>query len=373
MPHIVARGAVVLAMLVAATGCSGSDSRPAPSTARVLFDEVLAKSSPGQWRSTGTDVVEVWVCHVPTGSTAKEFGGLPLRLALAPSPLAGLFQQQVSRYFDRVSHGAYTPSFVAGGEVSLALSDGSKECVESALAQASATAHVVLAVADAEQAPPAPGGVGSGGTVTPVRTAVASTRRYAYVGGADFDRATWGDNPPMDLVEHELGHTLGWVHSGVSSAGDYLSALDVMSNSAAPRDVNPDRRDAPDVLALHRVLAGWIPAADVVVADGAVTATLAPGNGVDGMRLLVLPVDAAHFLTVEFVPNDGYNDHLPRAGVAVHRVSVADGAVVDIEPLMGDAPFTALLQPGDAQVFDGWTVQVGPGGQVTATATATPT
>ncbi len=368
MPHIVARGAVVLAMLVAATGCSGPDSQPAPSAAGAVFDELVARSVPGQWRSTGTDVVEVWVCHVPNGSTAKEYGGLPLRLALAPAPLAGLFQQQVSRYFDSVSHGAYTPSFVAGGEVSLAVSEGSKECVESAIAKASATANVVLAVADAEQAPPASGGIGSGGNPTSTRENVAVTRRYAYVGGADFDRATWGDNPPMDLVEHELGHTLGWVHSGVSSTGDYLSALDVMSNSAAPRDVNPDRRDAPDALALHRVLAGWIPAADVVVADGAVTATLAPGNGAAGTRMLVLPIDAAHFLTVELVPDDGYDDHLPRAGLAVHRVSVTGGAVSDFEPL-GEAPFTRLLQPGDTVAFDGWTVQVGPGGQVTATPT----
>jgi hypothetical protein len=42
--------------------------------------------------------------------------------------------------------------------------------------------------------------------------------------------------------------------------------------------------------------------------------------------------------------------------------------VSDFEPL-GEAPFTTLLQPGDTVAFDGWTVQVGPGGQVTATPT----
>jgi hypothetical protein len=313
-------------------------------------------------------VVEVWICKVPADSTAKAYGSLPLRLPLAAGPLAAVFQQEVFRYFDRVSHGVYTPSFVAGGDVSMGVADGPEQCVDKAIAAAGTTANVVLAIADAEQAPPAPGGIGSGGTVTPARAPVSVTRRYAYVGAADFDRATWGDNPPVDLVEHELGHTLGWVHSGISLNGQYLSALDVMSNSAAPRDTNPERRDAPDVLALHRVMAGWIPTTDVVVAKGPATATLSPSNGTTGTRLLVLPVDDQTFLTVEMITNEGYDDHLPASGITVHRVTVDHGEVKEMLPIIGNAPFTDVLQPGAGVVSDGWKVQVGPDGRVDASA-----
>ena len=71
----------------------------------------------------------------------------------------------------------------------------------------------MLAVADAEHAADQPGGIGSGGDTHRAEAPASAARRWAYVGANDFS-ADWGDDPPMDLVEHELGHTLGWVHSG---------------------------------------------------------------------------------------------------------------------------------------------------------------
>ena len=93
----------------------------------------------------------------------------------------------------------------------------------------------------------------------------------------------------------------------------YLSALDLMSNSAAPRDTVPSRRDGPDILALHRVLAGWMPMSDVTVADAAgATVALAPSTGDAGERLMVLPVDGSTFLTVEFGPPRATTTTSPR-------------------------------------------------------------
>ena len=130
------------------------------------------------------------------------------------------------------------------------------DCVDGALDRSSADADTVLAVADAEHAADQPGGWGRPGTwPTCDGTCPASTTlRAAYVGASDF-HPDWGPVPLLDLIEHELGHTLGLPHSGSPASGgdQYLSALDVMSNSAAPRDVDPARRDAPDTIAVDRL------------------------------------------------------------------------------------------------------------------------
>ncbi len=92
--------------------------------------------------------------------------------------------------------------------------------------------------------------------------------------------------------------------------------------------------------------------------------TLVPSTGDSGSRLLLLPVDDETLLTVEYLVADGFDAHLPAGGVAVHRVRVRDGVVQPLEPLVGAAPFTDLLQPGAAFDSDGWSLVVGDGGRV---------
>ena len=353
---------LVSASLLAA--CGGDDAPDEPTA----FDAYVAERAVGRWRAQGDETVEVWVCRVPADTTAAIYGDLPLRAPIAAPTLANIFQQQVSRYFHRISHTVYSPSFVAGGDIAMAADDGPQECVSAALDQASAEADVVLAVADAEHVEGEAGGMGSGGDPTAIDAAAGATRRYAYVGAADFDRATWGDTPPLDLVQHELGHAVGWEHSGVTDDDQYLSALDLMSNSAAPRDTVPDRRDAPDVIAIHRAVAGWLTDDDITQADpeGDTTITLAPSTGDTGMRLLVLPVDADSFLTVELLEPEGYDDHLPESGLAVHLVRLDGG----IDPQIAAPPFTDLLGPGDTATVSGWRLTVAADGAVTATPTS---
>ncbi len=347
----------------ACAGNGGTSGRPASSPA---FDDVVALATAGSWRSVGEDVIEVWVCHVPPDSTAEVYGGLPLRRPLTPQHLTDTIAAGVAGYFEAISHGTYHPVLVAGGEVTMSRDDRPQDCVDRAIAGAGAATRAVLAVADAEHAPGQPGGFGTGGDPCGAPCSVADSRRAAYVGAADF-APEWGDDPPLDLVEHEIGHTLGWVHSGVDAAGDYLSALDVMSNSAAPRDIDPSRRDGPDTLAVERVVAGWLPAVAVVVAGTSGTdVTLAPSTGNVGTRLLVLPVDESTFLAVESLPLGGYDAHLANGGIAVHRVRLDGGALRPLEPLVGVAPFSSLLAPGATFTSDGWTLSVGDGGQVSA-------
>lgn len=321
------------------------------------------------------DVVEVWVCAVPDDSAVARYGGLPLRLDLDPARLAAVFDAGVAPYFSSVSHLQYAQRFVAGGTVSMRRDDDYTACVDQAIERASTTSTVVLAVATAEHAPDEPGGFGQPGRGCTDRATmtcpVAESRRYAYVGASDFG-PQWADDPPLDLVEHELGHTLGWVHSGTEPAtGAYLSALDVMSNSAAPRDVDPSRRDAPDVLGVHRAVSGWLRDVEVSAVDEDVTITLSPSNvwlsGITstaiGTRVLVLHVDDTTFLTVELLEPEGHDSHLPYPGIAVHRVTCTgdDVPVIEaIEPVTAGAepPFTDLLQSKDSLTVDGWTVEV---------------
>ena len=77
----------------------------------------------GRWRSTGDDVFEVWVCHVPADTTNPLYGDRPLRLPLTPVGVTEVVAAHVTPYFEQLSHGQYRPVFVAGGEATLSATD----------------------------------------------------------------------------------------------------------------------------------------------------------------------------------------------------------------------------------------------------------
>lgn len=365
---MVVAGALLLA------SCTESSSREvvfvtdptAPAQVPAVLAEWWQSAAAGQWRSLGDDQIEVWVCHVPYGATDPIYGGLPLRLPLTPADVITAITDPVATYFATISNGQYRPTFVVGGEYEMAVDDAPQACIDAALDAAADDTRAVLAVADAEHGADQVGGFAIGGDPCPAAPPCSAreSRRFAYVGASDF-HPDWGDAPPMDLVEHELGHTLGWQHSAVTADLSYDSAIDVMSNSAGPRDLVPTRRDAADTIALNKLMAGWLPLADVWVAPFDVAdVRLSPAAGSTGTRLAVLPVTGG-FLTVELLTADGFGDHLPADGIAVHRVTLQGSRIVDITPAFGAPPYTALLQPGDSIQTDEWALTIGDGWTIT--------
>jgi hypothetical protein len=147
----------------------------------------------------------------------------------------------------------------------------------------------------------------------------SQTRRAAYVGASDFYEP---GHPLLDLIEHEIGHTLDLPHSVDATGNEYGSPLDVMSDSAAPRAADPERTDAPDTIAVDRIALGWMPEAAIAVGPGRFE--LSASTGTTGTRVIVLPVDDRSFLTVEYLPKAGFDEHLAHGGLAMHRVSLAD-------------------------------------------------
>ena len=351
--------AVLVTILV--SGCNDDRlvSSPPPQPLPAVLAELLTTPSAGGSRTIGNDHFEVWICRVPLDSTAAIYGGLPLRLELTPQGVADVVNAAVPAYFDTISNGEYQPVFAAGGEVTISADDESQACVDAAIAGAGDDTEAVLVVADAEHGADQPGGFGSVGDPCPASGAcsIATTRRAAYVGASDF-HPSWGENPPMDLVEHEIGHSLGWVHSGIDEAGNYLSGLDVMSNSAASRTTDPSRRNAPATLAVNLFLAGWLPADQVIVTAGEVNGKLAPSNGVGGWRLVLLDAGDGLLYSVELLTAVGLNDHLPSDGIAVHSVQIVDGALAPIVPMVGEPPYTELLQPGAELTVGEWNLTV---------------
>lgn len=357
-------------------GCSTTATSTATSTgAARAFPTPLQLIVDHRPAPTG-DTIEVFVCDVPMPTTDPLYGDLPLRLALSPQRIVEQLQG-VRAYFMSISHGLYAPTFTAGSTLTMAADETHDHCVDRALDASTAGAATALVVASAEDLATRPGGWGKPGSPCPTAFCPASvTRRSAYVGASDFYGAESGGQPLLDLIEHEIGHTLDLPHSG-DVDDEHASALDLMSNSAAPRDVQPARIDAPDTIAIDRVGLGWLPDAAIAVAESAPKSTigtfgLRPSTGNVGLRLLVLPVDETKFVTVEFLPTTGYDDYLPAAGLAVHLVDQSPEACGRPAPgalclgidrtqivLGSPAPHLRLLHlAGSVLTVEGWTIRL---------------
>lgn len=344
-------------------GCAAPESFPSvPVGAVAEFVEWVSRGVPRT-----TDRFEVWVCSVPTDTVVGIYEPGSARLDRQPAALTKTVAAPLERYFETVSLGRYRPTFVVGGRVELGVDDDSQDCASSAAAQSDGSTTAILAIADAEHRADAPGGWGRpNNEACPELTCSAhESGRAVYVGAADF-HTDWGADPPLDLVEHEIGHSLGWPHS---SAGDiaatpgaepgYASPIDLMSDAAVPRRADAARRDGPDVLAVARLISGWIdPSTILDGSDAEGRITLVPSNSspsLVGPRLVVLRVGAHLVATIEAVHADGFNDHLGGAGVAIHLIDLAADPAL---PVVQGATSDGILRSGDHWAGGGVDVEV---------------
>ena len=282
--------------------------------------------------AVGTDSWEVVMCQIPRETIDPIFAPSNDRLDLSSADIVNELGPVVE-YFVRWSSGRYLPYFIAAQGVSISADEKSDVCVDRALDQAADSTRGVLVIADAQHTETAVGGWGRPGSPCVQNCSARLTRRAIYVGASDFT-PFWKGDPPLDLIQHELGHALDWPHSSTSvdnfGSGVYDSEVDVMSDSAAPRNVNPDERNAPGPLAINMYLARWLDDRNVVIVEkGTKSLNLVATKtdlAVDGLRLVLVPVDNSTVISIEVLEATGDNQHLLHDRVVIHHIDVAGEA-----------------------------------------------
>lgn len=358
VPALVVLLSVASVFVIGVVGCGARDPQVRPDP----VERLLAVAEPVVQRANGKDTWEVVVCRVPRGVTDPLYAELDDRMERDAVEIVDLLRP-VSDYYDRWSGGRYALRFVAAAnDVSILSTETSQQCVDRALDGSSGDTEGVLVVADAQHAENAEGGRGGPGSSCDDDCSAKSTRRYVYVGASDF-MSVWGSEPPLDLIEHELGHGLDWPHSSLTADGldgvVYDSPYDLMSNSAASRETDETLRHGPGILVVNLLAAGWVdpervvrwrPGDDTRVVELAARSDRSSSD----VMMVSLIVDESSFYSIEMVGASGDDAFHESDFVLIHRVEITDGSGFDRRQYL----VSGELRVGDAWTGNGFAVRV---------------
>ena len=282
-----------------------------------LVTRLVARAD--ELRFVGTDRVAVWLCEVPSNSTA--FVDDPVASAVTADDAASWATANIVPYYRDVSRGRFRVTFTAMGTITLARDDADRDCLAEARARTNEPFTNVLAVSNRQDGG---GFAGPGGSTGLDSGAPVDTRRGIYLGGGSV--FTY---PSATIGVHELGHTLSWPHSYLGS-WEYDNAIDMMSGDPVAGlctiEVPGGRYRYPcapqHTLAFNRLVAGWVDGSQVSVhTSGTASYALTP-PATSGLQMVAVPDadDEQALLTIEARPAVGYDRYLDAEGVVVHRI-----------------------------------------------------
>ncbi len=153
--------------------------------------------------------------------------------------------------------------------------------------------------------------------------------------------ATWAWS--VDVTGHEMGHNLGWWHSG-NVYFSYDSNFDVVSRGC--------KDEGSHTIAFNKVAAGWLsgPNAPALFPGTMSTFTVFPTTRTSGLRGLTLDMgDGLRAYSIEVRLHEGHDACIPQEGVLLHRwyKELQDWAKKPVDATPGDGTLTnALWLPG---------------------------
>lgn len=162
---------------------------------------------------------------------------------------------------------------------------------------------------------------------------------------------------------HELGHSLGLIHTAAPGNGYLLtSGWDLMS-SGGFQDGGANTKVGVHPSQLHKYILGWIPGARTRTVSNGQTATFVlersaqPGAGNYLIGVLPLGGGGGEFYSIESKRQAGYDrlavGALPAEGVVIHRVSPNNdpiGRIINANGTTSTTDAGAYLVPGEQWV-----------------------
>ena len=312
-------GTILAFLLISVPGGAAGDPYAADPHRLVPFADTAQRVYTG-----GSDIWQVWVCDVPgwTGVTDVQAA-------------TNILQSDLSGYFEWLSEGVYSPSFVAGGTVAsgdvipVELSDPeaifAPECESAVSSAVSGSPNGVIIVVNAAF----DAGYATVGAVCPElpfagcsNTYPANARR-AVVGGAAVAAVAPLTEPRTLIAAHEVGHALNWAHSYSGLTKDPITQL--VSRYDNPMDVMSGEIHTGAPVGTHvynRYAAGWIDPSEVAIHSTGINLYQieAPGGGI-GLQMVVIPGDQeGHFFILGSRRRASHDGGLPTSGVEVYEI-----------------------------------------------------